>query len=99
MDDKNVKKHWIKNTKLANFLKENEKVRKIFAVIIVLVGAFLIINTIVGLSNWNQDNIRYNAGILIAKSDLIKDKIQVFGSIIGAVLIFYYGSKLVEKEV
>ena len=99
MDDKNVNKHWIKNTKLANFLKENEKVRKIFAVIIVLVGAFLIINTIVGLSNWNQDNIRYNAGILIAKSDLIKDKIQVFGSIIGAVLIFYYGSKLVEKEV
>lgn len=99
MDDKNVNKHWIKNTKLANFLKENEKVRKIFAVIIVVTGALLIISTIVGLSNWDLDGARYNAGMLTAKSDLIKDKIQVFGSIIGAVLIFYYGSKLVEKEV
>ena len=99
MEDTNTKRHWIKNTKLANFLKENEKIRKKFTVIIVVTGTILIINTIVALSNWDIDSARYNAGILNAKSDLIKDKIQFFGSIIGAVLIFYYGSKLVEKEV
>lgn len=99
MEDTNTKRHWIKNTKLANFLKENEKIRKIFAVIIVVTGTLLIISTIVGLSDWNVDGARYYSGMLNAKSDLIKDKIQVFGSIIGAVLIFYYGSKLVEKEI
>ena len=104
MEEKNNKKeeHWTRKTKLGIYLKENEKARKIATIIIVLGVVILIVSAISGFANMDTASSHLagaqnaGTGISQAQNQLMKYRIQAFGSIIVAILLWYYGNKITQ---
>ena len=98
------KEHWNRKTKLGLYIKKKENARKIVSIIVVIGVVLLIISAISGFANLDTASTHLagaqNAGVGVAEaqSQLMKYRIQAFGSIIVAILLWYYGKKIVEKK-
>lgn len=99
------KEHWIKNTKLAIKCRENKNIRTMVATIIVLVVLVLIITAIshISISRNDEDYLAMaqstNDTERIEKynSKITTDRVIIGASIVGSIVVWYYGKKIVEK--
>lgn len=98
------KEHWIRKTKLGLCIQKNENLRKIASIIVVIGVVLLIISAISGFANLDTASTHLagvqgvSANIKQFESEIMKYRIQAFGSIIVAILLWYYGKKIVEKK-
>lgn len=110
-DERKVKKqnnktHWIKNTTISIKCKENEKIRKVVAMSIMIIIIFLIFNFFFGVGNYLDNDRQLGIGKGVNDFNEIKyyeskvnfAKFQMIGSIIGGILVFNYGKKIIEKD-
>jgi len=98
------KQHWIKNTRLAKYCKEHDKIRKLITIIIVLITAILIINSICNLDELNSLKDANNANRAVGTTNIRLEqqinriKFFIGGEWVLAFILMYYGSKIVEKR-
>lgn len=95
------KQHWIKKTKIAEKCRENESIRKGLSIIIVISTLLCIILFIVSLSKGESLKIQAimnNTKQKEIETQIMFNKIRMVLSPIIGIVVFYYGSKIVQKE-
>lgn len=97
--EKNVKEHWIRNTRLAKYCQKNEKFRKAFGVVVGIVLAVCIICTISYIAELNTaKSIASSWRTDYWLDKVLSCRIKLGISIVIGFIDFYYGIKIIKKD-